>query len=232
MQGFDYTRKTQALADNQRQLAERAQKLAEVEQVTPQVMQELAQVKALESQLGQWKDVDWVALAGTDVQRYAAARAQYDGLKEAHQQASNQLGQKYREVQTKIRDLQDSHFRTEEAKLGDLIPEWKDPAKKEAGKAELLRYMLSQGATEAGIQQKLNDAVSVSIAYKAKKYDELVKAKREKVNQLRTAPPVTRPGAAQSQDSVKADKTKELTQRLQKTGDLKDAAALLLNRWK
>jgi hypothetical protein len=69
----------------------------------------------------------------------------------------------------------------------------------------------------------------MSVAYKAMKYDQLVKSKADKSKTLRQAPPLTVPGAS-NPSAAKAGKAKELQTRLKKSGSMEDAVALLLNR--
>ena len=73
----------------------------------------------------------------------------------------------------------------------------------------------------------LSDALAVSIARKAMLYDRLVKSKSEKSKLLQTAPPVARPGVAQSPNAVVSERYKQERQRLKKSGDWRDAASLM-----
>src|SRR5689334_6275149 len=84
-QGFDYTQKTQALAEKAKSIDASLQRVAELEQLAPMVAQDLAQVKAIEAQLSQFQKVDWVALATNDPLEYPKWRAQYDQLVTAYQ---------------------------------------------------------------------------------------------------------------------------------------------------
>ncbi len=229
-QGHDYTRKTMALAEQQRVVQERFARVQAIEQVHPQLQAAEAQVRALDSQIGQYQQVDWVALARNDPLKYSEVRAQFDVLQQARHQAAGQYGQISQAVGQQMAALNAQALQIEGQKLTDRIPEWKDPEKYKAGAQKLSAYLISEGADPAEVAT-LNSAVAVSIARKAMLYDELVKAKAGKVKLLQTAPPVTRPGAA-SQGSAAADKEVAMSQRLKKTGDVKDAAALIMARMK
>lgn len=233
-QGFDYTQKTQKLAEQDRQVTSQLRALAEVQQVQPHLMQERAQVAAIEQQLAQYQNFNWVKLAQDDAQSYPVIRAQYDVLVQAHQHARAAYDQKEGAVRQYIDRVRQERVQSEYARLPDLLPDWKDAAKRQAGETELVKHFeTTYGVPAQELAQFLNgSALAMAVAEKARRYDQLLKSKASKDKQLRTVPPVTRPGAAQSQDSARADKTKDLTNRLRKTGDVKDAAALLLNRWK
>lgn len=229
-QGFDYTQKTQALAEKAKHIDASLQRVAELEQLAPLVAQDLAQVKAIEAQLSQFQKVDWVALATNDPLEYPKWRAQFDQLQTAYNAASYQLQAKATQLNQGRQELTAQRLQQEFPKLLERIPAWRDPAKYETGARELKSYLIKQGADPARVDS-MADSLEASIAYKAMQYDKLVQAKTEKVKQLRTAPPMSKPGASQSSSST-GEKTKELQARLSKTGDIRDAAALLLNRWK
>lgn len=227
-QGFDYTQKTQAVAAKERQVQEALQRAQAIEQIAPMLAQELAQVTALEAQLKPYENVDWVALAARDPGEYAQHQAQFDVLRRNHNTAVNQLNQKRGAVVQAQQKFTAERLQQEQTKLLEKIPAWKDPEKFKQGAAELKTYLISQGATPEGVDS-LSDHIAVSVAYKAMQYDRLLKAKTDKVKQLRTAPPITRPG---STGTAQADRSRDLEARLKRTGDMKDAAALLLNRMK
>jgi hypothetical protein len=201
-QGFDYTQKTQRLSDQQKQVDAVMQRAAEIEQMIPHVGQELATVKALEAQLSQYANVDWVRLATEDPLDYPKHRAQYDQLMQGYSQARGQLQQKAAYLHQTKQTLTQQSLQQEAAKLVERIPEWRDPAKYQAGAKELQSYLLKQGA-DPGVIDTLSDSLAVTIARKAMLYDKLVAAKSERSKQVRTAPPVVRPGAAVQGDQSK-----------------------------
>ncbi len=107
--------------------------------------------------------------------------------------------------------------------------EWKDPDKFVKGVGEVRDYLLKEGAIPE-VLQGISDALVIRTAYKAMQYDKLVRAKKDNVKQLRTAPPITRPSS--SQGTAKADQAKDAMQKLRKSGNQEDAVEALLNRWK
>ncbi len=231
MQGFDYTQKTQEVANQKRQLENHLRGLAEIQQVQPLLMQERAQVAAIEQQLAQYNNFNWVQLAQQDPMAYPAQRAQYDVLVQAYQHARQAYDQKEGAVRQRVEQIQRERLASEDAKLPTLIPAWKDQAKRQAESQALTKHFETKyGVPPEELNATLNGALAVSVAYKAWKYDQLMEGKASKVNQLRTAPPVTMPGAKTT--TTKADKDKDLSARLRKSGSLEDAAALLANRWK
>ena len=228
-QGFDYTQKTQAVAQAAKLVQERYQRIQAMEQIQPLLAQDFAQVTALESQLRSYQNVDWVAHARNDPIQYSQDRAQYDVLVNAYQQASGRAQQKAQAIAQQKQALDAQYLESEGKKLVSAIPEWSDPAKYQAGAQELRGYLLSEGVPQSDIDS-LNNSTAVKIARKAMLYDKLLKAKKDNSKQLRTAPPITRPGSSVS--TAKADKQNDSMQRLRKTGAKEDAVEALLNRWK
>ena len=203
-QGFDYTTKTQALSAKHKEVEQVLARAAEIEQLTPQVAQELALVRGFEARLNEYQNVDWVRLATEDPLEYPKHRAQYDQLVQAYQAANNQFQQKASYVQQQRQHLTAQKVQSEKAKLTELIPEWRDPVKYQAGAQELADYLIKQGA-DPGEVGALSDSFAVHIARKAMLYDKLVAGKAEKSKQVRTAPPVVRPGAVVPSDGGRAD---------------------------
>lgn len=215
-QGFDYTQKTQAVAEKDRQVSQRLQRVQEMEQLQQALAPDLAQVKAVEAQLAQYQKVDWVQLATDNPLEYPKYRAQYDQLMHAYQSARGQFEQKASAVQQQKQQLTAEHVQQQRGVLLDKLPAWKDPAKYEAGARKVQEYLAREGVPADKIAN-LTDAISVSIAYKAALYDELQRAKADKVKQLRTASPVVKPGAVSQQPDGKTE-FRKFTQDFRKAG--------------
>ncbi len=232
-QGFDYTQKTQQTAEMRRQAEAVLQRAAEVEQMMPVLMQDLAQVSALQSRLQEFDRYveaqgGMVAIATNDPLEYPKYQAQRDQLMRAYQAAAGQYQQRAQAVTQSRTALTAQQLQVEAAQLRERIPEWKDQDKYQAGAQELRAYLINQGADPRDVDT-LSSSLAVSIARKAMLYDKLKADKAAKSKQLRTVPPMTRPGApssAQAEGELKAQ------QRLRKTGSREDAVGLLLTRMK
>lgn len=231
-QGFDYTQKTQAVAEKAKAV-EAALKLAqEAEQIMPLIANEQAQFVAMQTQLAQWKDVDWVRLATEQPTEYPKYRAQFDLIKDGVNQAAQRLNQAITTVQSQRQQASVAALRQQFDKLtNEYVPEWKDPAKYEQGSRELSQYLVKEGVPPEQVAT-LSDAVAVKIALKAMKYDALLASKQNKSKLLQTKPPVTRPGTPITSKSAEADKEQQAQKRLRKTGSIEDAAALYMLRLK
>lgn len=228
-QGFDYTEKTQQLAEERRAVQHRVQALSEVEQVAPFLQQERAQLAALEGQLSQYQNVDWVKLATEDPLEYPKHRAQYDVLVNAYQQGRASLDYKQNQVNERLAYVKAQMLQEEFNKLPQLIPAWRDQESMAKGREELTNWLISNGVPPERIGPATQDAFTVATIWKAAQYDKLMSAKKEKVGLVKKLPPVPVPGASKP-DAAKADRDKDLRTKLRKSGNMDDAVSLLLNR--
>lgn len=214
-QGFDYTQKTQAVAAKDREVSERLNKLAQLEQVQPYLDQSRAQVTALAAQLQQYANVDWVQLATNDPLEYPRHRAQYDTLNQAYSQAYGQYQHQSQVVSQEREQLTAQMLQQEAARLPELIPAWKDPAKFEVARKDMQAYLQSNGVDMSQLGRYLDNAVAMKVLWQASQYEKLQKGKADKVNQVRKAPPVVKPGAPLN---VPQHSHKQATQTLRKMG--------------
>ncbi len=230
-QGFDYTRKAEALSHRGKAIDGIMARVTEMEQILPVIATEQAQVAAFKAQLAPYERVDWVQLATENPLDYPKHRAQYDLLIAGHNQAAQRISQVMSEYQQKRSEAQVENLRSQVIKLTELVPEWKDQAKFKAGTQEVHAYLLGQGA-DPEMLDGLSDALAVSIARKSMLYDRLLKSKGEKAKLLQTAPPVARPGVHPSREAARTEKQTELISKFKRTGNIKDGAALLATRLK
>lgn len=217
----DYTRKTQALAEDRKAVQAQRQQLEQVvsqyDEVLPEVMQ-----KAKE-----WQEVDWVRLkANTTADDFLAyqAQAQQDIL------AARQLQEKKQKAEVESLTL---HVQTEKATLqeiaaarnaADLI----DPAKSPKVTKELFDYVQSQGYAPDEI--KWIGARDMVIALKAMKYDAMI-ARRKDGKPALTPKPDAKSKGKPVRGGARASSSKrsnpDVEKAFRKTGDTRLAMQLL-----
>lgn len=78
----DYTQKTQTVAEQRKELEAKRQAIEWEERTRGELFKEEAQLHGIRSRLEQFQNVNWQALAQQDVQKYAAAQAEYTQLKD------------------------------------------------------------------------------------------------------------------------------------------------------
>lgn len=117
------------------------------------------------------------------------------------------------------------HFAEQQEQLLAKLPEWKDPAKAKAEVAKIKDYLASVGYS--GAEADFTDHRAVILARKAMQFDELTAKAKEATKKIAAVPPkVERPGNAESQARPGDGRTVAM-KRLQKTGSIYDAAALI-----
>lgn len=82
MMQADYTQKTQSLAEQRREYEAQRQAFEAEAQTRQELFKEEAQLFAVQQRLNQYQNVNWQALAQQDVQKYAAAQAEYTQLRD------------------------------------------------------------------------------------------------------------------------------------------------------
>jgi len=125
------------------------------------------------------------------------------------------------------RDQADRQFlQTQHQALLDKLPEWKDPAKMKAGMGLIETFMEERGFTPQDGLTVL-DARILLLANDAMKYRDLMKRAAEAGKKVAAVPPkVERPGVAATKPT---DGRTSAMKQLEKTGSVRDAAALFLN---
>ncbi len=205
--GFDYDRKVQAATETHKAFQAGLQRLQELEQVQPLLAQEMGQVAALQMRLRdeRFSDSEMLKLAQAgDLLEYQQRDAERTLLRNQYQNVAGQLQQKASAVQQYRAQLMESQLQQEAARLPEVIPAWKDPAKASADKADIAKYLQDLGVDMSSVGRYLDNAFSMKIARDAMLYQRLSRLKADKSKQLRAAPPVVKPGAMAPSDQGKA----------------------------
>ncbi len=209
--GYDYTQKTQALAEERKALETTKAALQAKAQITPQVIDAAANVRYFERALQQWQNHDWGKQAQEDPMGYIGTRAQFDQLKEGYQQSVYQFNQASQAVQQVEEAITTAEVQQALSVVHEKAPDLRDPQKYTAEIGRIRGYLTEMGIPAAE-QDRMKDPVLFLIARDAMRYRQAVKAKAERQN---PASPSLRPGPApvrQSADTQKAEIVKQLHQ--------------------
>lgn len=221
----DYTRKTQALAEERRAQAGEREAVAQ-ERATYQdrlnVLEEA--IKASTP-----PEPDWDKLRREDPARYAVAVADHQRRKDALAAIEEERQKTAVKQQEDARRAYAEHLITERARMVEAIPEWADEAVAREEKDSLAQYAKDEyGYTDEDLDAVSDHRIMV-ILRKAAAYDRLQKGK-EKLTEKKKTAKVLKPGAKQpgKKKGKKASKQgQRARQRLAKTGNVHDAAATL-----
>lgn len=222
----DYTRKTQALAE------ERKSFYGEAEAIRMERAQYAELLPVLKAQLEVQSDAepDWDNLYNEDPIEAARLERHWNKSRQervAKLQAINTEQQRVAEEMTKEqqRALADI-VQSERAKLTDVIPEWKDEGTMQSEAKELREWAINNGFSERDLSA-LVQASHVSILRKAMMFDKGTKKVERVKAQPRKVARIVRPGSSSTQTNTRSTDVKKASQRLVRTGRIADAAALL-----
>ena len=217
-QGTDYTKKSQALAEQRKAVEAERGHLEQVKQERQAYAQKL---QALDSFLTQQnRGVDLDVLKETDPIGYAVAVAEQSQrekqLAVVRQEQQRIAQQQQAEQQATLQN----HLRQESEKLVSLIPELATP-QGDAVRKQIRDYAKSVGWTDQELSS-VYDSRAVHTLYKAMKYEQLQKSKPELNKKLQSAPKMMRSGT--SAPPTRSAQDKQVMQRLRETGKVTDAA--------
>ena len=223
-QGFDYTQKTQQLAEERRIIALERQTLQAQSQIQEKALDIVGEVKAIDRQLANYKNVDWSALAETDPVEYLKHNHAYRELKETREAKV----QEFQQVQSYGQQAQAQYAQqllaNESQKLQAKIPEFRNPEKAQEIKGKMLGYLEQRGFNQAEIDT-IVDSRFVEVIYDALRYKGLADTKPAVKKRIEAAPKALKPGSAQNVSTA----TSEVKKRLKQTGKEEYAVRLIEN---
>lgn len=221
----DYTRKTQALAEERKQHTAAAQvELDGLRNERAAYVQQLGEVQRVLEQLKP-QEPDWNELYQTDPAQYAAQREMWrsynDQQVQLHAEQQNAIRKSQEDFQRELA----AFVKEEGAKLIEKLPEWKQKETRD----KFVAWGVANGfsAEEMG---NLTDHRAVLTAHKAMLYDELMAKKKamKPVPVTQGQPKTAKPGNAATAPNRTTEATRA-RQRLAKTGKVGDAASAILH---
>lgn len=223
----DYTKKTQELAQDRKQLAQAWQQRAQEREVLAENLN-LA-ISVVEPTLAELAGTDWDRLAREDAYEYAEKRALYDQAQARYNQLTEQ-GRAVLQQQQQEQEAQRKQRQAMEAKrLQMAFPDLADPTKANAFRGRLRDYaqnVVRLSPQEAG---SIVDHRMVILMEKARRYDELQKSglssARKKVS--KSPKRAMKPGKPTSEVDRQAQRTKQQRANLRRTGTVDAAVAAL-----
>ena len=223
-QGFDYTQKTQQLAEERRIIALERQTLQAQSQIQEKALDIVGEVKAIDRQLANYKNVDWSALAESDPVEYLKHNHAYRELKEARDAKVQEFQTVQAHNQQMPQQFMQQMLATESQKLQNKIPEFRSPEKATEIKGKMVGYLEQRGFTQAEIDT-IVDSRFVEVIYDALRYKGLADTKPAVKKRLESAPKSLKPGSAQNVSTA----TSEIKKRLKQTGKEDYAVKLIEN---
>jgi len=217
--GTDYTKKSQAVAEERKAVEAERQRIEEARYLRDQYAERLQVIEQMLNQQPETENLDY--LKETDPIGYAVKVAE---LSQREKQLAQVQAERQRIAQQQDQERQEQlgHvIQAEARKLAEAIPEYADPQKGEVARRELREFGQKLGFTEqelAGIY----DSRQVLTLWKAMQYDKLQSAKPGITKKVNEAPKVMKSGVSQGRDGN--EELKKLKAKARQTGRVADAA--------
>jgi len=220
----------------ERKLQEADQAIAQRFQHADAQMQHLASLTNIAQQelSHDYNSINWGELWQADPGRAGILRDQFQQRSNRIQATLQDIGQRQMQAQQQWQQHQaatvEQQKQRQQARLFELIPDWKDPAVRDREARELVSWLEKSGIDKSEID--LDRAASVYALRRSWQHDTLQKQKPAVENKVRLAPKLVKPGSTPQSDGNSAqlktfkqqvrssggDSTKALAAYLQATG--------------
>jgi hypothetical protein len=217
----DYTRKTQEIAETRKAVEADRAKIEEAAKLRDTYAQRLS---VIEQMLNQDSGEDLATLKETDPIGYAVRVAEQSEREKQLAAVRAEQQRLAQQQQAEHGERLKAHLAAESQKLSEAIPEFADPVKGTAVKADIRKYAQGLGFSDQELAQAY-DSRAITALYKAMQYDKLVSNKGEATKKVSQAPRMLRPGTS-TPETRTSQEVKNMRGRLKKSGRAKDAAAL------
>ena len=220
----DYTRKSQALAEQRKeteQIQSERQKLEQERQMYANGLQMLQEQQ--KSKLQEFENTNWEELKNEDPYQYMLKKDEY---RDAQEKVNNVQQQQVLIQQERAEEAQKARaqfVQQEYNRLVEALPEWND--KESTVKKDVQEYAKSVGFLPEEINQ-LADHRSVLVIKKAMEYDKLTTKVAPKKKAVKKVPKVQKSGRGNSKEDAASEAIKKKRARLQKSGKQQDAASV------
>jgi hypothetical protein len=220
----DYTRKSQALAEQRKEteaIQSERQRLEQERQMYANGLQMLQEQQ--NSKLQEFEGINWEELKSEDPYQYMLKKDEYRDAQEKVQNVQQQQILIQQERAEEAQKARAYFVQQEYNRLVEALPEWKD--KNSTVKKDVQEYAKSVGFLPEEINQ-LADHRSVLVIKKAMEYDKLTTKVAPKKKAVKKVPKVQKSGRGNSKEDSAAEAIKKKRARLQKSGKQDDAASI------
>jgi len=226
----DYTRKTQELAEERRNIeaaeVQYQSEFAAMQQERQQYVEAVSQtIQNSMAGLQQYSDIDWPALKEQDPIEYITKRDEYREIQENVRANQHKMQVEQHKLVSEQKQERDHMLQEEHGRLLEKMPEWGDPAEQKRLAKDLRDYAINQGFLADEINS-LVDHRSLVVLSKALKYDALQNAD-VKSKKVKKAPRVVRSGKGTGKKEATKSKQAAKMKRLRSSGHVDDAASIL-----
>jgi hypothetical protein len=218
----DYTKKTQSLAEQRKQVEAERTKIEEAAKLRDTYSQRL---QVIEQMLSAQPEEDLTALKDSDPVGYAIKVAE---KMEREKQLSAVRAEREAVQAKQAAEQQErlkAHLSHEAERLKAAIPDLADEVKGEVIRKEIRDYAKSNGWTDQELSQ-VYDHRAVIALYRAMQFEKLQKAKPAVQKKVAEAPKALKPGVGSQRIDKDSEMAKKLSKQLKQSGRTRDAAAI------
>jgi hypothetical protein len=216
----DYTKKTQSLAEQRKQVEAEQVRIQEAARLRDQYAQRLQVIEQMltqpEEDLSGLKDTDPIGYAVKMAERVEREK-QLAAVRMEQQQV---MARQQMEQQAHLH----KHLSQEQERLKAALPEFADEQKAASLRSELRGFANSLGFSEQELSQVYDHRAIVAL-YKAMQYDKLMQGKPQATKKVSEAPKMLKPGVTQARNP-QDEQFGKLRKQLSQSGKKQDAAKL------
>ena len=226
-QGLDYTKKTQEVAEQRKQLETFEQQLkmqeqqfAEQAQLNNLLIEDVAKITALDQQLSQYANVDWQKLTDSDFVEAQKHYMAYNQLQQNRNNAVSQFEAKRQNALAKHQESLAERIRKGKEVLAKEIPNWSP---------ETTQAVVTTGKEYGFTDDELNAIVDprhVKVLHDAMQWRKSQNKKPLVKKKVASAKPVVKPGAKDPNVAANSN-VKKMREQLRKSGSSELASKLI-----
>lgn len=216
----DYTKKTQTLAEQRKQVEAERQVIEQAKLQRDQYQERLAMIESALKTYAPQENLE--ALKETDPIGYAVKVAEQTQREKQLQAVQLERARIAQQQQAEQSQSLNSHLAAEAQKLAEAIPEYADEQKSVQVKKDIREYAKKIGWSDEELAS-VYDSRAVLTLYRAMQYEKLMGNKAGVTKKVNEAPKMLKPGVSRQTD-VNAEQTKKAINQLKRTGNVRDAA--------
>jgi hypothetical protein len=218
----DYTKKTQTLAEQRKQVESERQVIEQAKSQRDQYQERLGMIESALRTYAPQENLE--ALKETDPIGYAVKVAEQTQREKQLQAVQMERARIAQQQQAEQSQNLNSHLAVEAQKLAEAIPEYADEQKSVQVKKDIRDYAKKIGWSDEELAS-VYDSRAVLTLYRAMQYEKLMGNKAGVTKKVNEAPKMLKPGVSRQTD-VNSEQTKKAQNQLKRTGKVRDAASV------
>lgn len=213
-------------AEMRKAAQEQAAAVQQQAQIQQQLVGQIADVKAVEAELGKYHAINWRDLYDSDPATAAKLDHQYRELQQQHAQKVEAVNQAHQQIQQQSEQQRQVTLVEERKALLKAVPEWTDDERAAKDKEAIMADLKSRGYSERDLQN-LSDHKAVLLARDAWLYRQQQTANKAAEKKVRAAPKIIKPGAS-GQGNSQAKTLQNIKSDVRRTGSKQSVVDYLL----